>query len=81
MLLLSRISLHAAALLAGAFTSFLIISRIDAPFVALQTSQTPPNSLLGRFEHPHGSIPAQTPQSRLQGAPGAHYANGLLTGP
>ena len=81
MLLLSRVSLHTAALIAGAFTSFLIISRIDAPFVAPQTPQTPSNSLLGRFEHPHGSIPAQTSQSRLQGAPRAQYANGLLTGP
>ena len=81
MLPLSRVSLYTAALIAGAFGSFLIISPIDALFVAPQVPQTPPNGLLGRFQRPHRSIPAQAPQSRLQGAPGAQYANGLLTGP
>jgi hypothetical protein len=81
MLTLSRVSLHTAAFIAGAFTTFLVISRIDNAFVVPQAPQAAPDSLLGRFERPDAAIPAQGSQKGLYGAPRAQYANGLLTGP
>ena len=77
MLTLSRVSLHTAAFIAGAFTTFLLISRIDNAFVVPQTPQAPPADVLGRFERPDGPIPRQTSQKALTGA----YADGSLTGP
>ena len=81
MLTLSRLSLHTAAFLAGAFATALIISRIDNAFVAPQAPQAASADVLGRSERADAPIPRQTSQKALSGAPGAQYANGLLTGP
>jgi len=81
MLLLSRVSLHTAAFIAGAFATAVLTNRIDNAFFAPQTPQAAPDSLLGRFEPADAPIPRQTSQKASTAPSSPQYANGLLTGP
>ena len=81
MLTLSRVSLHTAAFIAGAFATAILISRIDNAFFAPQTPQAASADVLGGFERPNGPIPRQMSQKVVTAPSGHQYANGLLTGP
>ena len=81
MLTLSRVSLHTAAFLVGAFATALILNRIDDAFFALQSPQAVPVGLQRLSAADPAAIPAQGSQSRFTGRTGPSYANGLLTGP
>ena len=77
MLTLSRVSLHTAAFIAGAFATFLVISRIDNAFVVPQAPQAPASGVLGGLERGHAPIPAQGSQKAPRGA----YSDGSGIGP
>ena len=81
MLTLSRVSLHAAAFIAGWATTALLVYKIDNAFFAPQSPQAAPVGLQRLSAVDPVAIPAQGSQGRFTGRTGPSYANGLLTGP